>query len=62
MYIPEQRSKRQLVYMGLEFRGVVWAGDLNLGVTGLEMGPKFRRQEENTEECWVSGKGSCIRN
>lgn len=27
----------------------VWAGDLNLGVIGLEMGPKFRRQE-NTEE------------
>ena len=32
-------------YMGLEFNGVVWAGDLNLGVIGLEMGPKFRRQE-----------------
>lgn len=36
--------------MDLEFRGVVGAGDLNLRVFGLEMGPKFRRQEENTEE------------
>lgn len=59
LYTPEQRSKSQLVYMGLEFRGVVWAGDLNVGVIGLELGPKFRRQE-NTEG-WVSGKGSCCR-
>lgn len=36
--------------MGLEFRDVVWAGDLNLGVICLEMGPKFRRWEGNTEE------------
>lgn len=57
LYTPEQRSKRQLVYMGLEFRGVVWTGDLNVGVIGLELGPKFKRQE-NTEG-WVSGKGSC---
>lgn len=33
-----------------EFRGGIWAADLNLGVIGIEMGLKFTRQEENTEE------------
>ena len=42
--VPEQMSKRQLVYLGLEFRGGVWLGDLNLGVTGLEVELKFMRQ------------------
>ena len=44
MDVPEQMSKRQLVYLGLEFRGGVWLGDLNLGVTGLEVELKFMRQ------------------
>lgn len=42
--------QRQLVYMSLEFRGGIWAADLNLGVIGIEMGLTFTRQEENTEE------------
>lgn len=42
--------QRQLVYMSLEFRGGIWAADLNLSVISIEMGLKFTRQEENTEE------------
>lgn len=43
--VPEKISKRQLVCLGLEFRGGVWFGDLNLGVTGIEVELKFMRQE-----------------
>lgn len=42
--VPEQMSKRQLVCLGLEFRGGVLVGDLNLGVTGLEVELKFMRK------------------
>lgn len=45
MDVPEQRSERQLVYISLQFKSGVWAGDLNLGVTGIETGLKFTRQE-----------------
>lgn len=41
--------------MGLEFRSVVWAGDLNVGVIGLELGPKFRRQENTEDGCLEKG-------
>lgn len=37
------------MYMNLEFRGGVWAADLNLAVIHVEMRLKFMRQE-NTEE------------
>lgn len=37
------------MYMSLEFRGGVWAADLNSGVIGIEVGSKFMRQE-NIEE------------
>lgn len=43
MDFPEQMSKRQLVYLSLEFRGGVWAG-----VTSIEVGLKFIRWE-NTD-------------
>ena len=41
MDVPEKISKRQLVCLGLEFRGGVWFGDLNLGVTGIEIVIEF---------------------
>lgn len=51
-------SKRQLVYVGLDFRGAVWAGDLNLRVTDIQVGLKCTKQEENPEEGWAAGKGN----
>ena len=50
-------SKRRLVYLSLEFRGGVWAGDQNLGVTSIEVGLKLTRWE-NTDKGWASGKGN----